>query len=301
MKAAFIAIIGRPSAGKSTLLNKICGQHIAITSPFPQTTRNKIRGIYTEERGQLIFIDTPGYHNSEKKLNIYLTDLVKAALDEAEGILYLIDATRPLGQEEREILEMIGEHNLPVTAALNKTEMPEARTEDLAAQIREALPDTPLLPVSALTGEGLEPLKEALFAMAPEGDLLYPEEYYTDQPPEFRIAEVIREEALRHVREEIPHALYVEVADLEEEAAPPPTEKKPRPKDTLWIRAFLTVERQSQVGIVVGRGGAGIKAIRQAAQKELGRLFPQHIRLDLRVKVNPKWRHKDYLLKGMFQ
>ncbi len=307
MNIGFTAIIGRPSAGKSTLLNALCGRHIAITSPYPQTTRNKIRGILTEERGQIIGLDTPGYHDSGKKLNLYLRELVQNALEEAEAVLYVIDASRPLGAEEREILTLLANlseparKNLPVTAALNKTELPNARPGQITLEIQKLLPKVPIHPVSALTGAGLGPLKADLFAALPKGELLYPAEYYTDQPPALRIAEIIREEALRRVRDEIPHALYIDIADMEEQPAPPPSDKKPNPQPTLAIRAFLTVERKSQIGIIVGRGGAGIKAIRQAAQKEIGRLFPQRIHLDLRVKANPRWRRRDPLLKTLIQ
>ena len=293
MKSGFIAIIGRPSAGTSTLLNSLCGEKVSITSPVPQTTRNTVRGILNDDRGQLVFLDTPGYHDSDRKFNQYLKDIARSALEDAEAVLYVVDATRPPGKEEQQVVDLLTGAGLPLVLALNKTDLAPKHREEIRGLMRLNVDARAMIDVSALNGEGLDELKTALFAAVPEGDPLYPAEFYTDQEPEFRITEVIREKAFRLTSDEVPHALYVEIADLERRE----TDKG----EQLWIRAFLTVERQSQVGIVVGRGGEKIKAIRQAAQKDLARLFPYRIHLDLRVKVNPKWRKKDYLLKGMFK
>ena len=288
MKSAFVAIIGRPSAGKSTLLNALCREKVSITADVPQTTRNKIRGIVTEEEGQLVFIDTPGYHHSDKKFNQYLKDVVLSSLEEADMLLYVVDATRPPGSEEREIIEILNkEKGKPVLLVINKIDKDARYSAEIRGLLQVNVHPDALMETSALQGTGVDALRDRLIELAPEGELMYPEEYYTDQEPEFRIAEIIREKAISQTTQEIPHALYVEVAD---------TEMK---DGELWVRAFLTVESESQVGIVVGKGGKRIKWIRIASLKEFKKIFPYKVRLDLRVKVNPRWRRKDYLLKGM--
>lgn len=292
MKSAFIAIIGRPSAGKSTLLNAICGEKVSITADVPQTTRNKIRGILTTPEGQLVFIDTPGFHHSEKKFNQYLKEVVYSSLEEADMILYVVDATRPPGKEEQEIIALLNKQKeKPILLGVNKTDLKGSYLSEIKGLLSVNVHPDALMELSALKGEGVEALKSRLFALAPEGELMYPEDFYTDQEPEFRIAEIIREKAISQVSDELPHALYVEIADME---------MKEEGRE-LWVRAFLTVESESQVGIVVGKEGKRIKWIRIASLKEFKKIFPYKVRLDLRVKVNPRWRRKDYLLKGMFR
>lgn len=293
MKSAFVAIIGRPSAGKSTLLNALCGEKVSITSPVPQTTRNTIRGIWNGDDIQLVFLDTPGYHRSEKKFNLYLKDVVKSALKEAELILYLVDSTRPLGREESDIIEMLNREDKPVILALNKVDSKGQRRDELTAYLKLNTGAQKILSVSALEGTGIEELMAELKDAAPDGPPLYPEDFYTDQTPEFRIAEIIREQAILRTKDEVPHAIYVEMADMEWK------ESEGGKGNTLWVRAFLTVERDSQKGILIGKGAQKIKAIRIASLKECKKIFPYPVRLDLRVKVNPDWRKKDYLLKGI--
>ncbi|MCA1754188.1 MAG: GTPase Era [Spirochaeta sp.] len=287
-KSGFTAIVGRPSAGKSTLLNALCEQKVSIVSNVPQTTRNKVRGIVNRDQGQMVFIDTPGYHHSSKKFNIHMVDLVRGACEEVDAVLYLVDTTRPPGEEERDMLALVAKLPRPVIVALNKIDMPSSARSEAAHFILESLPDAEVLEISAFTGEGLEELLDRLYLEMPEGEPMYPEDYYTDQDPVFRVSEIIREKAILQTKEELPHALYVEVADMEQ--------KQEGEKNILWIRAFLIVERDSQKGIVVGHGGEKIKTIRQQAQREIGKLFPYRVHLDLRVKVHPKWRHKDALL-----
>ncbi len=290
MKSAFVSIIGRPSAGKSTLVNALCGEKVSITADVPQTTRNKIRGIVSSDQGQLVFIDTPGFHHSEKKFNQYLKDLVHSALEEADMFLYVVDATRPPGTEEKEIMDLLKKQkDKPVLLVLNKIDLPKEYTREIRGLLKINVQPDVFLECSALTGKGVEELKTRLYELAPEGPMLYPKEYYTDQEPGFRIAEIIREKAISQTSQEIPHAFYVEVADTEMR------------DNTLWVRAFLTVETESQVGIVVGKGGQKIKWIRIASLKEFKKIFPYKVRLDLRVKVNPRWRRKDYLLKGILK
>lgn len=289
MKSAAVSIIGRPSAGKSSLLNALCGYKVSIISPVPQTTRNTIRGIWNGPPGQLLFLDTPGYHDSERKFNRHLQQVAVSAMEDADIILYVIDSSRKPGREESAIMELLSATSVPVVAAVNKTDLPQAVPGEIASWIRSSLPAATCVPVSAVSGEGLEKLLEVLIKYAPEGEALYPEEYYTDQAPEFRIAEIIREQAIIRLTEEIPHAVYVEVADIEVD----------EPNSRLFIRAFIHVERESQKGIVVGKGGSVIREIRKGAQRELRKLFPYSIELDLRVKVQPKWRKRDDLVRKL--
>jgi GTP-binding protein Era len=306
MKSATVAIVGRPSAGKSTLLNTLTGYKVSITAEVPQTTRNKIRGIVTEERGQLVFIDTPGWHNSEKKFNLRMMDLVNSALGETDMVLYVNDTLRPAGREEEAVVEHLKRFSGPVVAALNKTDLEPNGLPAAARFIRERLPRAELVLVSALTGRGVEQLKTLLFDLAAEGEALYPADYYTDQDPQFRTAEIIREQAIAACRQEIPHALYVEVVDLETREAgdPGPSDSsgaRKKNRSQLWVRAFIIVESESQKGILVGSGASRIKSIRVAAQKELGKIFPYRIQLDLRVKARPRWRREDTLLKKLIR
>lgn len=289
MKSAVVSIIGRPSAGKSTLLNALCGEKVSITAPSPQTTRNSIRGILTEERGQLIFIDTPGYHLAAPELNQRLVKVTESSLDESDIILYVMDTSRVPGEEESSILSLLRRTSTPYIVAANKTDIPGASLD----AVREFLAHEPsaadIIPISALEKHGLTELLTALFDRAPEGEMLYPEEFYTDQPPEFRAAEIIREKVVNRVSQELPHAVYVDIADMEIDEQ----------KNELWIRAFIIVERESQVGIIVGKKGSGIQAIRKSAQKELKHLFPYNVYLDLRVKTQAKWRKNNSILKRL--
>ncbi|MDR2111177.1 MAG: GTPase Era, partial [Spirochaetaceae bacterium] len=267
-KSAFVAVVGRPSAGKSTLVNRICGEKVAIVSAVPQTTRNAIRGILNRPEGQLVFVDTPGRHISDKKLNKKLTEISGREAGGADLILYVLDAVRPPGPEEEAIAQWLKPLAGKTAAAINKTDAPGADQNRAAAFLRERLPGLEAercFPLSALRNEGLGPLLSCLYGMAGPGDPLYPEEYYTDQEAGFRIAELIREQAINRLRQELPHSLYVDLADMEFRAG----EEGVRPR--LWVRAFIVVERESQKGMVVGKGGAMIKAIRQAAQKDINR------------------------------
>ena len=301
-KAAFVALLGRPSAGKSTIVNQLCGQRVAIVSPVPQTTRNAIRGIVNREQGQLVLVDTPGIHISEKKINRRLTETAVRSAGEADIILYVLDATRPPGPEEEAIAETIAKRQkVPGTfaAAVNKMDLPQANftqaAEFLAGRF-PALNKDKIIPISAQKNEGLEKLLSVLFDLSPAGEPFYPEDYYTDQEMDFRIAEVIRGAAMPFLRQELPHAVYVEVADRELHPVIP---EKTGGKTTnrLWVRAFIICERESQKGMIVGKGGKIIKAIGQAARKELNRILDWKVDLDLRVKTGKDWRHNDKTLK----
>jgi GTP-binding protein Era len=285
-KCAIVAIVGRPSVGKSTLLNKMCGEKVAIVSKSPQTTRNAIRGIVNREQGQLIFVDTPGRHASAKKFNKKLMEVSERALNDCEIVLYVLDATRAPAEEEKEVISLITPLAGKVIAAVNKIDASEGNTLRAKEFILNNLPAAGerIFPVSANTGQGIDELLCALYNLAPVGQVLYDEEYYTDQETGFRIAEIIREQAINRLRQELPHSLYVDIADMEFN------------DPVLWVRAFIIVERESQKGIVVGKNGEMIKAIRLAALKNLKRIFDWKIDLDLRVKTGKDWRHNDHTL-----
>lgn len=291
MKAAVVAIVGRPSSGKSTLVNALCGAKVSIVSPVPQTTRNRVRGILTTDAGQIVFIDTPGFHLSEKKLNRYMTNLVSSTLEEVDIALYVVDGTRPFGDEERAVLEALRRAGRPVVACLNKADAAGTAWASVRTEISRALPDVLLLEISARSGTGLEALRERLFALSPEGEQMYPPDYYTDQTPDFRVSEIVREKAMLQTREEVPHSLYVRMEDLEmrDEGA------------TLWARGFICVERESQKGILVGKAGERIRTIVREAERELSEIFPYAVKLDLRVRVDHEWRKRDPLLKKMIR
>jgi len=287
-RCAFTAIIGRPSAGKSTLLNKMCGQKVAIVSSVPQTTRNAIRGIVNREEGQLVFVDTPGRHASEKKINKKLMEVSERVLAESDLVLYVLDAVRAPGAEEEEITTLIAPLSEKTVIAVNKMDANGAdfnRAKEFLTQRLPSVAQERIFAISAKTGSGLDDLLSALFALAPEGQPFYGEEYYTDQDVSFRITEIIREQAINRLRQELPHSLYVDIADMEFK------------NEKLWVRAFIVVERESQKGMVVGKGGEMIKAIRLASLKELKNIFDWKIDLDLRVKTGKDWRHNDLILK----
>ncbi|MCL2764066.1 MAG: GTPase Era [Treponema sp.] len=291
-KCAFAAIVGRPSVGKSTLLNKMCGEKVAIVSRVPQTTRNAIRGIVNRAEGQLIFVDTPGRHYGEKKMNKKLMEVSNRALAECDLVLYIMDASRAPGAEEEEIASLLTPLSDKTIAAVNKMDVPGAdfnRCREFLSSFLPQLPEERCFAISANTGAGIEELLNALFNMAGEGPPLYTDDYYTDQDTQFRIAEIIREHAINRLRQELPHSLYVDIADMELR------------ENKLWVRAFIIVERDSQKGMVVGKGGEMIKAIRLGALKDLKRIFEWKIDLDLRVKTGKDWRQSDHTLRRIIE
>ena len=297
LRVGSIGVIGRPSTGKSSLINRICGHKVSIVSPVPQTTRSRVRGIVTREQGQLIFLDTPGLHLSDRKLNRVLRELALSVAGETDVLLAVFDAGRRFGDEDHAVLAAASGFSGPRVAVRNKVDLDASGAGGgvggdgggaaaLAEAVREAGIDE-LIPVSALTGAGVDALVARLLALSPPGELHYPADVYTDQSPDFRVAEVVREQVFARTFAEVPHALFVEVLDLE-----------PRPAG-LWARATIWVERPSQVGIVVGRRGAGIAAIRRGAEAELGAIFGRRVAVNLRVKVRKKWRRDDELLQGL--
>lgn len=293
MKSGTVSVIGRPSAGKSTLVNTITGMKVSITSPTPQTTRNKIRGIYTDQRGQLIFTDTPGYHLSGKEINRRMQEVTLSSLTESDAILYLVDGTRHPGTEEEAVASLIKKAGVPVVAVVNKNDiLTENNREDAGFFLRENFPSSPVLFASASRDEGVDEILIELFKVVPEGELLYDENTYTDQDLSFRISEIIREKTISSLSDELPHVIYVEIEDMEysEET------------QEVWVRAVINTERDGQKGIIVGRGGENIKRIRKESFKEIKRIFPgSKLTLDLRVKSDPKWRSSEKVLGRLFR
>ncbi len=293
--------MGRPSTGKSTLVNALCGAKVSIVSNVPQTTRNAIRGIVNDARGQIVFVDTPGFHHSRKKINLRFRTIVQEHVRETDAALYLIDATRPPGAEEGEIASILTQADVPVVTAATKLDAPEADRARVASFLADRGFVAPLALSNvhgALDGttsaRGVTELLNSLFAHMPEHPPLYPPEFYTDQEPAFRISEVLREAVIANTAQEIPHAVFVEVADLE--AGGFDDEGQPL---RLWARCFIYVERESQKGIVVGKGGANIKRIRERTTRAIKEIFPYPVELKLQVKVRPKWRQNDQVISSI--
>lgn len=287
-KTALVTIIGRPSAGKSTFLNTAAGEKISIVSAIPQTTRNAIKGIVNTSLGQLVFVDTPGYHESNKKMNLKMRNIVADQLANADSILYVIDSTRPCGDEEKLIADLLKGHEKKTVVAINKIDEKTSNPLQAESFLKKQLPQLEqkqILKTSAKNDEGINDVLRALYDLAPVAPPLYPEEFYTDQEVDFRIAEVIREQAINRLDQEIPHCIYVQIADMEMRS---PTK--------MWCRAFLCVEKESQKGIVIGKGAQMIKTIRVESIKQLRKLFDYKIDLDLQVKVDKNWRQNDLRL-----
>ena len=303
-KAAFVTLLGRPSAGKSTLVNQLCGERVAIVSPVPQTTRNAIRGIVNHELGQLVLVDTPGVHQSDKKFNRHLADNAFRAASESDIILYVLDASRAPGPEEEAIAERCKAMGAPLVAAVNKMDLSTAdlgRTMEFLNARFPMLDKNRIIPISVQKDEGVDTLLSALFDLAPAGDPFYPEDCYTDQEIDFRIAEIIRGAAIRFLHQELPHSIYVEVADRELRSL---ELRKPEAggndeAQRLWVRAFIICERESQKGMIVGKGGKIIKSIGEISRKEMNRIFDWKVDLDLRVKTGKDWRHNDRILQKL--
>lgn len=293
-KTGVVAIVGRPSVGKSSFLNMASGEKISIVSAIPQTTRNAVKGIVNTSLGQLVFIDTPGYHNSEKKLNLKLKAVTQDQLESADAVLYLLDSSREPLEEEEMTADLVRPFMDKTVVAINKIDLPNSdsgRSRLFVSANLSAIPSSRVFDISATEDRGINEVLRALFELVPVAEHLYPTEYYTDQDVEFRIAEIIREQAINRLYDEIPHSLYVEIADMA-------MRKEGR---ELWVRAFLVVERESQKGMVIGKGASMIKTIRVESIKECRKIFDYRVDLDLQVKVNKNWRQKDVILTKLIK
>ncbi len=279
-RSGFVAIVGRPNVGKSTLLNRIVGRKIAIVTPKPQTTRRRLIGIKTLPHAQMLFIDTPGIHRPRDVMNERMVDQAKQALREADAVVWLVDAVRPLDDADREIAALLQPLAPRVVAAVNKIDAgPKPRLLPLMNEVAALLPGCELIPISALTGENVEVLLRAVEALLPEGPLYYPADDLTDEPVRAIAAEIIREKVMLETRDEIPYAVAVTIDSFEEK----------REKSLVVIKATIHVERESQKPIVIGHGGKRIKAIGQAARAEIEQLVDARVFLELFVRVQPDW------------
>ncbi|MBE6354239.1 GTPase Era [Treponema sp.] len=292
-KTALVSIIGRPSAGKSTFLNTASGEKISIVSSVPQTTRNAIKGIVNTSLGQLVFVDTPGLHQSDKKLNLKLTKIAQDQIADSDVILYIIDSTRTHEEEECIIANMAKPFVKKLVIAINKIEDPAADVKDARDFVKRIFTDFPedrIIEMSAKEDKNVNDVLRALYALSPEAPKLYPEEYYTDQEVDFRIAEIIREQAMNRLEQELPHCIYVNIDHIEMKKA-----------NLLSVRASICVERESQKGIVIGKGASKIKEIRVESIKACRKIFDYRVDLDLQVKVDKNWRQKDFVLNKLLK
>ena len=287
--SGFVSILGRPNSGKSTLLNKLTGMKLAIVAPKPQTTRTSIQGVMNAPGAQIVFVDTPGIHKPDSLFNRRMLDTVRAALDQRDLLLYVVDATRRASEEDREAVALVAGARTPALLLLNKIDALKDKRAllELIEKYRSVYEFAAYLPLSALTGEGLETLRAELVKRLPEGPAYFPDDYITDQPERFMAAELIREKILLAAREEVPHSVAVAVEDWKE------TERLTR------ISAAIYVERDSQKGILIGAGGSMLKKIGTEARLEMERLFGRKIFLELFVKVRPKWREDPKFLDAV--
>lgn len=285
MKSGFVAVVGRPNVGKSTLVNRMVGSKVTITSTRPQTTRNVIRGVVNGEGYQIVLVDTPGLHKPRTELGNRLNSLVYGTLADADVVVFLVDATMPIGPGDRLIAERLVMSRADALVAINKVD--KASRSETVAQLVEASgwPFEHYFPISAQTGEGVAELAAEIVARLPEGPQYYPDGMTTDLPESFVIAELVREKFLDRLRDELPHALVVRVEEIEQ-----------REDGLVHITADVIVERDSQKGIVIGKGGALLGAAGTEARKELEAVFGAKVNLDLRVTVEKDWQRTPQLL-----
>lgn len=279
-RSGFVGIIGRPNVGKSTLMNQLVGQKIAIVSPVAQTTRNRLRGISTTDSAQIIFVDTPGIHKPHHQLGKVLVQNAKTAIQSVDAVLFVVDGSVVSGGGDRYIFDLLSTTQTPVILGLNKLDQQPPDFEEIDESYRQLLPSDkwPFVKFSALTGEGVEGLQNLLTENLENGPYYYPPDLVTDQPERFIMGELIREQILLLTREEIPHSVAISIDVVEEE-----------PKITR-ILATIHVERPSQKGIVIGKGGSMLKDIGSAARQQIQKLIAGKVYLELFVKVEPKWR-----------
>ena len=289
IKSGFVTLIGRPNVGKSTLMNHLIGQKIAITSDKPQTTRNRIQTVYTDERGLVIFLDTPGIHKAKNKLGEYMVKVAKETLSEVDVILWLVEPTTFIGAGEQYIIEQLEKVNTPVILVINKIDT--VKKEEIMASIeayQKKLPFAEIIPVSAKKKENTDRLMELVFQYLPYGPMYYDEDTVTDQPERQIAAELIREKALRLLGEEVPHGVAVTIEKMRER----------NDGSMVDIEATIVCERDSHKGIIIGKQGAMLKKIGTKAREEIERLFEYKVNLKLWVKVKKDWRDSDILMKN---
>lgn len=288
-KSGFVALVGRPNVGKSTLMNKLIGQKIAITSNKPQTTRNRIQTVYTDERGQVIFLDTPGIHKAKNKLGEYMVSVAEKTLSDVDVVLWLVEPTNYIGAGEKHIVTQLKNCKKPVILVINKVDT--VKKEEILgfiANYQKEMEFAEIVPVSALKGTNTDDLLDTIFKYLTYGPMYYDEDTVTDQPMRQIVAELIREKALRCLSEEIPHGIAVTIEKMKE-----------RPDGSMWdIEATIICERDSHKGIIIGKGGAMLKKIGSAARFEIERMLESQANLKIWVKVRKEWRDSELLMKN---
>ncbi|PZX07180.1 GTP-binding protein Era [Psychrobacillus insolitus] len=289
-KSGFISIIGRPNVGKSTFLNRVVGQKIAIMSDKPQTTRNKVQGVLTLKESQMIFIDTPGIHIPKHKLGDFMLKVAKNTLREVDVIMFMVNATEARGKIDDYIMEMLENNETPVFLVINKIDQihPDELTKIIDSYKRK-YDFAEIIPISALQGNNVDNLLETVQKYLPEGPQYYPADQVTDHPERFIISELIREKVLHLTREEIPHSIAVVIDNIKKE--------EDTEKEMIRVQATIIVERDSQKGIVIGKKGALLKEVGTRARKDIEMLLGTNVYLELWVKVQKDWRNKSAHLK----
>ena len=279
-RSGFVTIVGRPNVGKSTLMNALVGEKVAIVSSRPQTTRNRIMGVMTRENWQMVFLDTPGIHTPRTKLGSYMMQSVREAMDGMDGMMVLVDATQ-VGEHDRSIVKDMASKKVPKVLLLNKIDL--LQPEKLLAMIA-SFADCgydAIIPISAKTGDGLEQLTKTMAEKLPEGPKYFPDDMMTDQPERLIVAEMIREKALLHLRDEVPHGIGVEIMGMIKES-----------DDFMEIHATIYCERDAHKGIIIGKRGAMLQQIGTEARHDIENLLDLHVNLKLWVKVRPDWRNR---------
>ena len=288
-KSGFVTLIGRPNVGKSTLMNHLIGQKIAITSDKPQTTRNRIQTVYTIDNGQIIFLDTPGIHKAKNKLGEYMVNVAERTLNEVDVILWLVEPSTFIGAGERYIVEQLQKVKTPVVLVINKVDtIKKDEVLKFIAAYKDIYSFADIIPVSALKGENTKQLIDIILGHLPQGPQYFDEDTITDQPERQIVAELIREKALRLLNDEIPHGIAVAIDRMKER----------RGSDIIDIDATIVCERDSHKGIIIGKNGEKLKRIGMAARKEIENLLDMHVNLKIWVKVKKDWRDSDFLLKN---
>lgn len=287
-KSGFVTIIGRPNVGKSTLLNHIIGEKMAIISDKPQTTRNKIQCIYNEDKAQIVFIDTPGLHKPKNKLGEYMSNVSTNALKEVDVVLLVIDEDTYIGPGDKHILEQIKDIDTPKILAINKIDkLTGEQVQHIINSYEEYGIFDHIVPISAQDGIGIAGLMDHIKRIIPEGPQYFPDDMITDQPERFIVSEIIREKALHYLEEEVPHGVAVGIESM----------KKRKDKDLVDIRAVIYCERESHKGIIIGKGGRKLKGIGKSAREDIEALLGSKVYLEIWVKVEKNWRDKENAIK----
>ena len=289
-KSGFVTIIGRPNVGKSTLMNHLIGQKIAITSNKPQTTRNRIQTVYTDmERGQIVFLDTPGIHKAKNKLGEYMVTVAERTLQDVDVIVWLVEPSTFIGAGEQHIAEQLRKSNLPVILVINKTDT--VKKEEVLLFIdayRKLLDFAEIIPASALHGDNTDTIIDMIFKYLPYGPMFYDEDTVTDQPQRQIVAEIIREKALHALDEEIPHGIAVTIEKMRERKG----------QHIVDIEATIICERDSHKGIIIGKGGQMLRRIGSQARRDIEDMLEEKVNLQLWVKVKKDWRDSDFMIKN---